>query len=49
MKANKQASVDRKKALNKANETKVNRPAKGQDSAKVHNTKGKNTHGRRYQ
>jgi|GEM_PF-4874554 len=47
MKPNKQASVDRKKAIIKANETKAYRPSKGQDSTKVHNTKGKNEHGRR--
>ena len=40
MKPNKQASVDRKKKINQQNEVRTNRPAKGQDSNKVHNHQG---------
>ena len=43
MKPNKKASLERRKAQQPAP-----RPAKGQDGRKVHDTKGKNTHGRRY-
>jgi hypothetical protein len=45
VKPNKKASVERKKVINA---TKPARPAKGQDSRKVHETKGKNTHGRNF-
>lgn len=45
VKPNKQAAEDRQK---KINEAKVKKLAKGQDSRKVHDTKGKNTHSRRY-
>jgi hypothetical protein len=48
MKPNKQASVDRKKKINQQNEVRTSRPAKGQDSNKVHNTKGKNKHSRMF-
>jgi len=43
MKPNKKASLERKKA-----EHPTPRPDKGQDSRKVHDTKGRNTHGRRF-
>ena len=46
VKPNKQQSQDRLKAIRE------NKPkpgdAKGQDSRKVHDTKGKNTHGRKF-
>jgi hypothetical protein len=45
MKPNKQASVDRKKQINAATQPK---PDKRQTSRKVHDTKGKNTHARKY-
>ncbi len=48
MKPNKLASVTRKKQIIKQNVDRANRPAKGQDSPKVHNTKGKNVHGRTF-
>jgi hypothetical protein len=48
MKTNKQASVDRKKKINQQNADRANRPAKGQDNRKVHETKGKNKHGRMF-
>lgn len=44
VKANKQASLERRKKII-ANTPKP-KPAKGQDSRKVHDTKGKNTHAR---
>jgi hypothetical protein len=46
VKLNKQASIDRRKKII-ANQPKP-KPAKGQDSRKVHETKGKNTHGRTF-
>jgi hypothetical protein len=48
MKPNKQAAVDRKKKINQQNADRTSRPAKGQDSNKVHNTKGKNYHSRSF-
>jgi hypothetical protein len=45
VKPNKQASLDRKKAIIAA---KPQPKAKGQDSRKVHDTKGKNIHGRSF-
>lgn len=42
MKPNKAESLARKKA-----QQPKPKPARGQDSRKVHDTKGKNTHGRR--
>jgi hypothetical protein len=43
MKSNKQESVNRRKELNAKIEQ---RKSKGQDNRKVHDTKGKNIHGR---
>jgi hypothetical protein len=48
VKANKLASVQRKKQIIRQNANRINRPSKGQDSPKVHNTKGKNLHGRTF-
>ncbi len=48
MKSNKLASVQRKKEIIKKNADRTDRPSKGQDSTKVHNTKGKNVHGRTF-
>jgi hypothetical protein len=45
VKPNKQASIDRKKKINADQKP---RPDKKQDSRKVHDTKGRNTHGRSY-
>jgi hypothetical protein len=47
MKENKKASLDKKKLIN-AKVAERTRPAKGQDNRKVHDTKGRNTHGRSY-
>jgi hypothetical protein len=46
VKPNKQASIERRKKII-ANQPK-SKSAKGQDSRKVHDTKGKNTHGRTF-
>ena len=48
VKENKKASLDRQKEINKAAEDRK-RKSQGQDSRKVHDTKGKNEHSRRYQ
>lgn len=45
VKPNKQKSLDRLKAI-RANKPQPN--SKGQDSRKVHDTKGKNNHGRSF-
>jgi hypothetical protein len=45
MKPNKEKSVQRKQEIIKKT---TPRPDKGQDSRKVHDTKGKNVHGRTY-
>jgi hypothetical protein len=44
MKPNKKASLERRKAIQQPKP----RPSKGQDSNKVHNTKGKNYHSRSF-
>jgi hypothetical protein len=43
VKPNKQAALERQKKINAENAA---RKSKHQDSRKVHDTKGKNTHGR---
>jgi hypothetical protein len=46
VKPNKQASIERRKKINA--EKPKPKPAERQDSRKVHDTKGKNVHGRTF-